>query len=477
MPIIVRAAIATALLVASVGPAHADDPKAAKPKADAPKPAPSGKPTLSFMKDVAPILARNCVACHNPKKAESKYVMTTFAGLKKGGQRGEDACLVAGNPDESDFVTMLRPDGDPRMPYKQDPLAAADVKTIETWVKEGATYDGKAPGEDWTVALRRSIAVVVPESYPVAVPITALAFGPKGETLASGGYHEVNLWKVADGTLAGRLRPLAERVYDIAYSPDGKHMATASGDPGQFGAVRLWEVKADGSVAPVREPIESTDCAFAVAFSPDGKTFAGAGADRAVRIWDVATGKELAAIEDHADWIFDVAFSPDGKRIASASRDKTAKVFDVGKKESLATFAAHAEAVHAVAFTPDGKRVVTGGADNQVRVWSPDEDSKQVAVLGGATAPVFKVVVLPDGKTVVSCSADAKVRVYESNGLKHTLAGHGDWIYALAVSPDGKTIASGSWDGEVRTWNLADGKPIRTVLAAPGFKPGARASK
>ena len=80
-----------------------------------------GKP-VSFMRDVAPILVENCIACHNPRKSESKYVMTTFAQLAKGGQQGEGITLEPGKPDESNLVELIRPDGQPRMPYKQDPL-------------------------------------------------------------------------------------------------------------------------------------------------------------------------------------------------------------------------------------------------------------------------------------------------------------------------------------------------------------------
>ncbi len=74
------------------------------------------------MRDVAPILVENCIACHNPRKSESKYVMTTFAQLAKGGQQGEGITLEPGKPDESNLVELIRPDGQPRMPYKQDPL-------------------------------------------------------------------------------------------------------------------------------------------------------------------------------------------------------------------------------------------------------------------------------------------------------------------------------------------------------------------
>ncbi len=100
-------------------PSEPKQPAAAKPDGVvANKP---GKP-VSFMRDVAPILVENCIACHNPRKSESKYVMTTFAQLAKGGQQGEGITLEPGEPDESHLVELIRPDGKPRMPYKQDPL-------------------------------------------------------------------------------------------------------------------------------------------------------------------------------------------------------------------------------------------------------------------------------------------------------------------------------------------------------------------
>jgi Tol biopolymer transport system component len=463
-----RSAFLTAALAAALttpGASRADDPK--EKTAGAPQPGGS----VSFLKDVAPVLVQNCIACHNPKKSESKYVMTTFAQLAKGGQQGEGITLEPGDPDASRFVELVRPGGEPRMPYKQDPLPPETIALIENWVKQGAKYDGADPAEDWTVVLRKATPVVIPEAYPVTVPVTALAFSPDGNTVAASGYHEVTLWRTADGSLERRLRGLAERVYDIAYSPDGKWLATASGDPGQAGEVKLWVAEPSGGGKPVRDLLESTDSALAVAFSPDSKLVAAAGADRAVRVWEVATGKQVALIEDHADWVLDLAFSPDGKRMATASRDKTCKVFDLEKKESLVTFPGHAQTVDAVAFAPDGKLVASGGDDNQIRLWKPDDDGKQARQVGGFGGPVFQVRYTPDGKSLVACGADKSVRIVPAEGgSPRTLSGHNDWVYAVAISPDGKVVASGSWDGEVRLWSFADGKPLRTIIAAPGFK-------
>ena len=457
-------------------------------------PVPAAAAPVSFLKDLAPVLVQNCIACHNAKKSEGKYVMTTFAQLAKGGAAGQGINLEPGDPDASYFVELCRVDGEPRMPYKLDPLPAASIALLERWVREGARYDGADPTEEWLVALRKVSPVVVPENYPAPVPITALAFTPDGSKLVASGYHEVTTWGTLDGKLARRAGALAERTHDIAFSPDGKWLATAGGDPGQYGSVRLFAVNRDASarlvydipssvnaflpldgppvlppLAPAIEFPETIDSVFAVAFSPDSTKLAAAGADRAVRIWDVATGAEIMSIEDHADWVFDLAWSPDGKRIATASRDKTCKVFDAVKKEVLATFPGHNDIVYCVRFTPDGKSVASAGNDNQIRVWNPDEDAKQIKTVGGFGGAIFRLAFAPDGKSLAATGADKVVRIFEDFNPKPALTGHADWVYSLAFAPDGKTLASGGWDGEVRLWTLSDGKLARSFVAAPGL--------
>ena len=322
-----------------------DAPAAAKPAATAPAPASAAAPkTVSFIRDVAPILVENCIACHNPRKSESKYVMTTFNQLAKGGQQGEGVTLAAGKPEESYIVELIRPAASRacptsriRSPPRRSPRSSAGSPRVRNTTAAHRRRTGRS-------TCRKTQNVSVPESYPAAVPITALEFTRDGSAVAASGYHEVTFWKTGDGTLARRLGGLAERTYDIAYSPDGKWMATASGDPGIFGVARLWSAEPGPGAKPVRDLVETQDVVFSVAFSPDSKRLATAGADRAIRVFEVETGKLLFQVEDHADWIFAVAFSPDGKRLASASRDKTCKVFDVNKKEALVTFPGHAAA-------------------------------------------------------------------------------------------------------------------------------------
>lgn len=443
---------------------------------------PNASGRVSFLNDVAPILVQKCIACHNAKKAESRYDLTTFNRLAKGGQQGAEITLEPGQPDESRLVELIRLDGVPRMPHKQAPLASEAIALIERWVKEGARYDGENPEEDWVALLhrRRSESVVVPERYTTAVPIAAVAFSPDGSALATSGNHEVNLWNVSDQTQAGRLRGVAERVLDIAYSPNGRWLATASGDPGRSGAVKLWSASPQGQAEPVRLLFEGDDSIFALAFSPDSAQVAAAGSDRTIRVWNIESGKLLATIDDHADWILGLSFSPDGRLLATASRDKTSKVFDWAKKATLATFAGHSDTVYSVVFTPGGRQVATAGGDGLIRIWNPAEDAKQEATLTGFQGPVFQLRTSPDGRHLVAGSADRTVRVFnlkESETpprLARTLEGHADWIQALAISPDGQTIASGSWDGDVRFWRLSDGKPAGAFLAAPGLSKVAR---
>lgn len=451
--------------------AEAKPAEPAKP-AEAAKPAAAGGPQISFMKDVAPLLVQNCIACHNPRKSESKYVMTTFAQLAKGGQQGEDVTLIPGDASGSYLVELIRHDGKPRMPWKQDPLPLDQIATIEKWVAQGAKYDGKDPKEDWPTLLHKQTIVAVPEKYPTTVPITALAFSPDGSNLATGGFHEVIIWNVADGSIKQRIQPLQERLYDVVYSADGLYMATAAGDPGRYGTAKLWKAKPDGTVEFLKDLGESSDAVFAISFSPDSKKVAAAGADRTIRVWTVPDGKLDFQLEDHADWILDLSFSPDGTRLVSASRDKTTKVFDVVKKESLVTFPTHNDQVFTARFSGDGKQIFSGGADKQIRTWTAEGEAKQVRTTGGFGGEVFKVAVTPDGKTLLAASADKTVRAFKTAdmGAIRQLAGQNDWVYSLAVSKDSQKAAAGGWDGRVVIWNLADGKPIRTFLAAPGQK-------
>jgi WD40 repeat protein len=417
----------------------------------------------SFSQKVAPILAARCLACHDAKTAKGRFNVETFASLMRGGESGAE--FAAGKSAESNLVNLIE---DGSMPQDADPLSKTEIAVIRKWIDTGATLDaGLNPGDPLIAIMPSLPQPPAPVAYRVPIPVTAVAFSPDGRQLATSGYHEFLLWNAKDGHPVARVSNVAERVYGIQYSPDGKLIAVAAGTPAQLGEVKLFNAENGDVVASL---VRTSDSIFAVAFSPDGKRLATAGADRAIRVFDVATKKQQLLIEDHADWVMDIAWLPDGSKLISASRDKTAKVFDAKTGDSLVTFNGHAEPVFGVAAAPDGKTVITSGRDKSLRRWNVS-DAKEVEQITGFGDEIFRLVATHDGR-IFSCSADRIARVHSlaDGKLLKTFSGHVDWVYSLAYHEATQRLATGSFDGEVRIWNIQDGKGLVTFLAAPGYK-------
>ena len=403
--------------------------------------------TPNFVSDVAPILQKNCLACHSSNVHKSGLVLESYADLMKGGKHGQ--VVVPNNAPSSRIIEMLEGKINPQMPAGDDPLSDSDIAKIKAWINAGA------PGPGSNETAHSAPTLTAPEIRPevsVVSPVASLQFSPDGKELAVGGFREVRLLDPMTDKVFGTFAGHADYVRSIAFSPDGKMMAAAGGAPQIEGEIKIWDLQSHQLLKTLRG---HKDCIYSVAWSPDGKFIASGSYDRTVKLWEASSGKELRNLQDHIDAVFAVAFSPDGKRIASASQDRTVKIWEVATGKRLYTLSDASDGLTSVAFSPAGDRIAAGGYDKTIYVWElGGADGHLVQSLIADQDSLLALVWASDGKTIVTASSDGSIRFRNTKlDLLGLIDRQPDWVEALAISPDGNWLAAGRYNGTLSVYN------------------------
>jgi RNA polymerase sigma factor (sigma-70 family) len=325
---------------------------------------------------------------------------------------------------------------------------------------------------------------------PPPVSVSSVALSPDGSLVATAA-DGVRLYDARTGAFLRAIGDAGDR--GVVFSPDGRslaaagfHLETTFTTP--LLPLPIFDVQTGRRVRTLEGHKEWET--YAIAFSPDGKLFASAGADKQILVWDLATGKLRHRFADQASPVTALTFSPDGALLAGGGADKTIRLWDVATGRLRRSLEGHRDWVCTLAFSPDGKTIASGCCDwayhhghNPVYVPGADPGSGadpgcegQWKLWDAATGDLKRTVNQPGrlrsiafepGGKLLACGIGKEVRLYDlgAEDPGRILASHDFDVTSVAFTKDGSAVISGSHDQTVKRTNLATG---RTEWQAPG---------
>jgi WD40 repeat protein len=401
---------------------------------------------ISYRHRIAPLLQTHCLGCHNRIDAEKGLSLQAADDIEHGSEDGRILNRDAAN--ESRLWKVLVSNGDDHMPPADQPqLAPHDIKTIQTWLAEGAAFDSRA-------AFMAELPDVKVSADTIRDPILAMAISRNASRIAIGRYKAIEIRSMDNDELTSRIAVEDGKVNDVQFSTDGQQVLLATGVTGLSGRAVVIDL---AQQKIVNELAGHNDVVYAAVWSPDQSLIATAGYDRRILLHNAESGELFREMNGHNGAIFDLQFSPDGTLLASASADGTIKVWHVATRERLDTLSQPQAEQYSVRFSPDGNSIYASGADNRIRKWNLLSRTSQIInpLLISRFAHEGVITTLeisPDGRYLATTEDQGILKLWDALRIRELTALDfgSDRATSFVFAPDSNTLILGTTKGLVR---------------------------